>query len=60
MCKTESLALRKDHRLKVLEIRVPRGVFEPKSDETAVGWSKLCSQEPHDLYSSPSKIRMIM
>jgi hypothetical protein len=32
-CETWSLALRREHRLRVFENRVLRRIFEPKSDE---------------------------
>jgi hypothetical protein len=34
-------------------------IFGPKRDEVTGEWSKLHSKELHDLYSSPSIIRMI-
>jgi hypothetical protein len=36
-----------------------RRIFEPKRDEVTGGWRKLHNEELHNLYSSPSKIRMI-
>jgi hypothetical protein len=33
--------------------------IEPKRDEVAGGWRKLHNEELHNLYSSPSIIRMI-
>jgi hypothetical protein len=38
---------------------VPRRVFGPKRDEVTGGWRKLHNEELHDLYSSPSIIRII-
>jgi hypothetical protein len=32
--------------------------FGPKKDEVMGGWRKLHNEELHDLYSSPSMIRM--
>jgi hypothetical protein len=52
-CETWSLTLR------VLENRVLRRLFEPKRDEVIGDWRKLHNEELHDLYSSPSIIRMI-
>jgi hypothetical protein len=45
----------------VFENRVRRKVFEPKSEEAtgAGGWSKLHSEELHDLCSSPDIIRVV-
>jgi hypothetical protein len=34
-------------------------IFELKRDEVIGGWRKLHNEELHDLYSSPSIIRMI-
>jgi hypothetical protein len=36
-----------------------RRIFGPKRDEMMGGWRKLHNEELHDLYSSPSIIRMI-
>jgi hypothetical protein len=54
------LILRKDHRLRVFENRVPRRIFGPKRDEMTGGWRKLHDEELHNLYSSQNIIRMIM
>jgi hypothetical protein len=43
----------------VFENRVLRRIFEPKRDEVTRGWRKLHNEELHNLYSSPSIIRMI-
>jgi hypothetical protein len=43
----------------VCENRVLRGIFGPKTDEVTGGWRKLHNEELHNLYSSPSIIRMI-
>jgi hypothetical protein len=42
----------------VFENRVLR-IFGPKRDEVTGEWRKLHNEELHDLYSSPSIIRMI-
>jgi hypothetical protein len=34
-------------------------IFRPKRDEVTGGWRKLHNEELHDLYSSPSIIRII-
>jgi hypothetical protein len=39
--------------------RVMRRIFGPKRDEVIGGWRKLHNEELHNLYSSPSIIRMI-
>jgi hypothetical protein len=36
-----------------------RRIFGPKRDEVRRGWRKLHNEELHNLYSSPSIIRMI-
>jgi hypothetical protein len=54
-CETWSLALREEHRLRVLENRVLRRIFGPKRDAMVEGWRKLL----HNLYSSPNIIKMI-
>jgi hypothetical protein len=58
-CETWSLTLWEEHRLRVFENRVLRRIFGPKRDEVAGGWRKLRNEELHNLYSSPSIIRMI-
>jgi hypothetical protein len=58
-CKTWSLTLREEHRLRVFENRVLRRIFGLKRDEVTGEWRKLHNEELHDLYSSPSIIRII-
>jgi hypothetical protein len=58
-CETWSLTLREEHRLRVFENRVLRGIFGPKRDEVMGEWRKLHNKELHDLYSSPCIIRII-
>jgi hypothetical protein len=50
-CETWSLTLREEHGL--------RRIFGPKRDEVTGDWRKLHNEELHDLYSSPSIIRII-
>jgi hypothetical protein len=57
-CETWSLTLREKHRLRVFENMVLRGIFGPKRDEVTGEWRKLHNKELHDLYSSPSIIRI--
>jgi hypothetical protein len=45
--------------LRVFENRVLRRLFGLKRDEVTGGWRKLLNEELHNLYSSPSIIRMI-
>jgi hypothetical protein len=58
-CETWSVALRKEHRLKVFEKRVLRRIFGPRGDEVTGVWRKLYNEELHNLHSSPIIIRMI-
>jgi hypothetical protein len=58
-CETWSVTLREEHRLRVFENRVLRGMFGPKGDEVTGEWRKLHSGELHNLYSSPDIIRQI-
>jgi hypothetical protein len=53
------LILREEHRQRVFENSVLRRIFGPKRDELTGGWRKLHNEELHNLYSSPSIIRMI-
>jgi hypothetical protein len=48
-CKTWSVILWEDHRLRVFENRVLRGIFGPKRDEVTGGWKKLHNEVFHDL-----------
>jgi hypothetical protein len=43
----------------VFENRVLRGIFGPKRDGVMGGWRKLHNEELHNLYFSPSIIRII-
>jgi hypothetical protein len=43
----------------VFENRVQRRIFVPKRDGVTGGWRKLHNEELHNLYSSPSVIRII-
>jgi hypothetical protein len=43
----------------VFKNRVLRGIFGPKREEIRGDWRKLHNEELHNLYSSPSIIRMI-
>jgi hypothetical protein len=55
----EYLALREEHRRRVFENRVLKRIFGPKRYEVTGEWRKLHNKELHDLYSSPSIIRII-
>jgi hypothetical protein len=58
-CETWSLTLREEHRLRVFENRVLRRRFGPKRDVVTENWRKMHNEELHNLYSSPSIIRII-
>jgi hypothetical protein len=46
-------------KLKPVENRLVRRIFGPKRDEVTGGHRKLHNEELHNLYSSPSIIRMV-
>jgi hypothetical protein len=58
-CETWSLTVREGHRLRVFENRVLKRIFGSKRDGVTGGWRKLYNEEFHNLYSSPSIIRII-
>jgi hypothetical protein len=58
-CETWSLTVREEHKLRVFENRVLRRIFGPKRNGATGGWRKLHNEELHNLYSSPSIIRII-
>jgi hypothetical protein len=58
-CETWSLTLREKNRLGVFENRLLRRIFGPERDDVTGEWRKLHNEEFHDLYSSPSIIRII-
>jgi hypothetical protein len=58
-CETWSLTLREVHRLRVFKNRVLRGILGSKRDQVIGGWRKLHNEELHNLYRSPSIIRII-
>jgi hypothetical protein len=57
-CKTWSLTLRKEHKLRVSENTVLRRIFGPKSVVDR-SWRKLQNDELHSLYSSLNIVRVI-
>jgi hypothetical protein len=58
-CETWSVILREEHRLRVFENRVTRRIFGPNGDEVLGGWRKLHNGQLHNVYCSPSIIRLI-
>jgi hypothetical protein len=57
-CDTWPIILRERHRLRVLGNWVIK-IFGRKSEEDAGGWRRLLNEELHNLYTSPSIIRVI-
>jgi hypothetical protein len=58
-CETWSLTSREEHKLMVFENRVLSKIFGLKKDGVTGGWRNLHNKELHDMYSSPSIIRII-
>jgi len=58
-CKTWSLTLREERRLRVFGNRVLRRIFGAKRDEVTGEWRKLHNEELSDLYSTPNIGRVI-
>jgi hypothetical protein len=50
-CKTWSLTLREEHRLRVFENNVLRRIIRPKKDEVTREWIKLHNEELRALFS---------
>jgi hypothetical protein len=53
------LRLREEHKLRVFENKMLRKIFRPRRDRMTVGWTKLHNEELHNLYPSPTILRMI-
>jgi hypothetical protein len=58
-CETWSLAVREEHKLRVFENRMLRRIFGTKRNGVTGGWRKLHNEELHNLFPSPSIIRII-
>jgi hypothetical protein len=58
-CETWSLTLIEEHRLRVFENRVLRGILGPKRDEVTGEWRKLHNGELLNFYSSRDIFRQI-
>jgi hypothetical protein len=56
-CETWSLTVRDEYKLRVFEKRVFR-IFGPNRDRVTGKWRKLHNEGLHNLYSSPSIIRI--
>jgi hypothetical protein len=59
-CKTWSLTLGEEHRLRAFGHRVLRRIFGSKWDAVTGDWRKLHNEEPHNLYSSPNITKHII
>jgi hypothetical protein len=44
----------------MFENRVLRRIFGPRRDEVTKGWRKLHNEELHNLYPSPSILRLLV
>jgi hypothetical protein len=53
------MTLWEEHKLKAFRSKMLRRIFGPTSDEVTGGWGKLPNEELHNLYFSPSIIRII-
>jgi hypothetical protein len=53
---TWSITLREEHRLRVFENRVLRGIFGPERDEVTGEWRKFHNGELHNLCASPKSL----
>ena len=58
-CKTWSLTLREERKLRVSENMVLRRIYGPRRDEVTGEWRRLHNEELNDLYSSPNIVRVI-
>jgi hypothetical protein len=58
-CETWSLTVKEEHKLRVFEKRALKRKYGPKRDGVTGGWRKLHNEELHNIYSSPSIIRII-
>jgi len=59
VCGTWSVTLWEEHRLRVFENRVLRGIFGAERDEVTGDWRKLHNEELNDLYSSSNIVLVI-
>jgi hypothetical protein len=50
---------REEYRLRLFDSSLPRRISGPKRSKVIGRWRKLLNEKPHDLYSSPSIIRII-
>jgi hypothetical protein len=57
-CEIWSLTLGEEHRLRVFENGVLKGIFGPKREEDG-SWRELHNDDLHSLYPSPNIVRVI-
>jgi hypothetical protein len=50
---------REEHRFRVIENGVLRGIFGPKGEEVVRGWRRLHNEELRNLHASANVIRVI-
>jgi hypothetical protein len=58
-CESWSLALTEEHRAMAFQNRMLRRIFGSEKHKVIGGMRKLHNEEPHNLYSSSSIIRMV-
>jgi hypothetical protein len=58
-CETWSLTVSEEHKLKLFENRLLGRIFGLKRDRVMGRWRQLHNEELHNLYSSPSIIRIM-
>ena len=58
-CKTWSLTLREERRLRIFDTRLLRRIFGPKRDEVTGKWRALHNGELNYMYSSHIYVRVI-
>jgi len=58
-CKTWSLTLWEERKLRMFENMVLRSIFGPRRDEVTGEWRRLHNEELNDLYSSLNIVRVI-
>jgi hypothetical protein len=52
------LAVQGEHRLKVFENNLLKGIFQLKREAATGGWRKLNNEKLYNFYSSPDTIRI--
>jgi hypothetical protein len=57
-CKTSSLILREEHRLRVFQYRELKRIFGPKRNQMTGRWRELYNEEISGIYSSQSEMNL--